>query len=207
MSLAAEKASRRSTADPPVMLPLVRQRLRNNCETAALSMLLVARGVRVGQLVLQRQLRRSGPLDPIPASAGGLATWSDPDLGFVGRADGGGTSGGFGVYEGPIRALAARYGVRLTELRGVKPGRLYARLRAGRPVLAWIGLREGPYRSWVTPLGRKITVNFGEHTVVLTGMRGNTVLVNDPLTGTRLTWLKGNFERLWSRLGRRAVGV
>ena len=37
-------------------LPVVKQALRNNCETAALSMLLAVNGKRVDQLALQRQL-------------------------------------------------------------------------------------------------------------------------------------------------------
>jgi hypothetical protein len=66
----------------------VPQLLRNNYETAALSMLLATRGVSVDQLTLQRRLRRSGPLDPQPGDAGRLPIWGDPDLGFVGRANG-----------------------------------------------------------------------------------------------------------------------
>lgn len=81
-------------------VPVVRQLLRNNCETAALSMLLAARGVNVHQLTLQRRHPRSGPLDPQRRGAGRLPIWGDPDRGFVGRANGGGTNGGFGVYQG-----------------------------------------------------------------------------------------------------------
>lgn len=187
-------------------LPVVKQAFRNNCETAALSMLLVAAGVRASQLELQRRLPRSGPLDPLPV-AGGLPVWGDPDRGFVGRVAGGGTSGGFGVYPGPVRRLARRYGVALTDLSGAKPAVLFRRLLAGRPVLAWVGLSAGPYRSWRTPSGRRITVNFGEHTVVLTGLRGQRVELNDPLSGTRASWTRAQFVRLWERLGRRALGI
>jgi hypothetical protein len=48
--------------------------------------------------------------------------------------------------------------------------------------MAWVGLSEGPYRRWRTPQGKTIGVNFGEHTVVLTGIRGNRVLLK------RSTW-------------------
>jgi uncharacterized protein YvpB len=193
-------------AAPLRRVPVVRQLLRNNCETAALSMMLAAAGVNVHQLTLQRRLPRSGPLDPQPGGAG-LSLWGDPDRGFVGRAAGGGTSGGFGVYEEPIRRLALRYGVRLVSLTRAAPAALYRQLALGRPVMVWIGLSDGPYGSWHTPQGGTISVNFGEHTVVLTGLRGNRVVLNDPLVGRRRTWTRAHFEQLWTRLGRRSLAL
>lgn len=191
---------------PMGAVPLVRQAYRNNCETASLSMLLASVGVRVDQGTLQRRLRRSGQLDPL-VSADGTWTWGDPEKGFVGRAQGGGTAGGFGVYQGPIRRLAARYGVRLKGL-SRKPARiLFAELSRGRPVISWIGLSDGPYRRWRTPAGKLIRVNFGEHVVVLTSLRGNSLEVNDPLTGTRLVWTRAQFLAKWRLLGRRALGL
>jgi len=186
-------------------VPLVRQVYRNNCETASLSMLLASVGARIDQRTLQRQVRRSGPLDPI-VGADGAWTWGDPEKGFVGRPEGGGTAGGFGVYHGPIRALATRYGVRLTDLTRQRD-RLFAQLARGRPVMAWIGLSRGPYRSWRTPAGTRVTVNFGEHVVVLTRLRGNSITVNDPLTGSRLVWARAQFLAKWRLLGRRALGL
>jgi uncharacterized protein YvpB len=188
-------------------LPIVKQAFRNNCETAALSMLLAGRGVRVNQRTLQRQLPRSGPLDPQPSPDGGLETWGDPTRGYVGRVDGGGTAGGYGVYERPIRALARRHSVALRDLTRRAPRDVYRRLAAGNPVMVWIGLSDGPFRTWRSPAGGEVTANFGEHTVVLTGLRGNRLYVNDPLTGQRLTWTKAYFEDVWPRLGRRALSL
>lgn len=185
-------------------LPIVKQVFRNNCETAALSMLLAWDRVRVDQVALQRELVRSGPLDPYTTSSG-MLVWGDPDKGYVGRAEGGGVAGGFGVYQGPIRRLAAKRGARLVDLSRVPPATIYARLARGVPVMVWIGLSEGPYRRWVTPAGKQISANFGEHTVVLTGVRGANVTVNDPLVGQRTVWTKAAFETMWSRLGRRAL--
>lgn len=205
---AASAAQTRSQAAvlQPGPVPLYKQAYRNNCETAALSMLLGSAGVRVGQRKLQRELPRSGPLDPIVA-ADGTWTWGAPDEGFVGRVEGGGSAGGFGVYQGPIRRLATRYNVHLTDLSRKNIGTIVARLRQGRPVMSWIGLSEGPYRRWRTPTGRPISVNFGEHAVVLTGISNGMILVNDPLTGTRLRWTVDEYAAKWELLGRRALGL
>lgn len=183
----------------------VRQVLHNNCEATALSMLLAAAGHHVGQLVLQHRLPQSGPLDPEPVAGTTLFRWGDPERGFVGRPAGGGTEGGFGVYEPPIRALAARYGVHLLDMHGRSLATLRHALLAGHPVLAWVGLAAGPYLSWLTPSGRKITVNLNEHAVTLVGAGPGYVLVNNPLTGARERWSDELFSYRWRLLGRRAL--
>lgn len=185
-------------------LPVVKQALRNNCETAALSILLRARGVRVGQLELQRQVSKSAPLDP--RGSGSSMVWGDPQLGFVGRAEGGGPFGGYGVYQRPIKQLARRHRVRLADLSGRGAGAVYSRLLSGRPLMAWVGLMDGPYQSWRTPSGKRVNGNLNEHAVVLTGIsRAGRLAVNDPLTGEREQWSKAEFESMWRRLGRRAL--
>jgi uncharacterized protein YvpB len=188
-----------------IALRPVRQLLHNNCESTALSMLLAAAGVRVGQLRLQARLPRSGPLDPESVAGSRLFRWGDPERGFVGRPAGGGTEGGFGVYEPPVRALAARYGVRLLDLHGRSVAALRRAVLAGHPVLAWVGLAAGPFLSWLTPSGRKITVNLDEHAIVLVGAGPGYVLVNNPLTGERERWGNELFSYRWKLLGRRAL--
>lgn len=188
-----------------IALRPARQVLHNNCESTALSMLLAAAGVRAGQLELQARLPRSGPLDPEPVAGNGLFRWGDPEHGFVGRPAGGGTEGGFGVYEPPIRALAAGYGVRLLDLHGRSLAVLRHAVLGGHPVLAWVGLAAGPFLTWLTPSGRRITVNLNEHAVVLVGAGPGYVLVNNPLTGRRERWSDELFSYRWKLLGRRAL--
>jgi uncharacterized protein YvpB len=139
----------------------------------------------------------------VPGST--LFRWGDPERGFVGRADGSGPEGGFGVYEPPIRALAARYGVRLVDLHGKTVAALRAAVLSGHPVLAWIGLAAGPYQSWLAPSGKRVTVNWGEHAVVLVGAGPGYVVVNNPLSGERERWTEALFSYRWSLLGRRAL--
>lgn len=195
-----------TTVAATIATPVVEQALHNNCETAALSALLASAGTRVDQLELQRHVARSGPLDP--ETEHGHQVWGDPELGFVGRAAGGGVAGGFGVYQGPIKALAKHYGHGLVDLTGHQPRDLYARLLSGHAVMAWIGLSDGPYGTWQSPAGRHVRVNFGEHAVVLVGRHadGDVDVVN-VLNGTRERWTPAGFEAAWALLGRRALAT
>ncbi len=188
-----------------VSAPVVRQALHNDCEATALQILLASVGVHSDQLSLQRQLPRSGPPDPIERQ--GQRVWGDPELGFVGRADGGGTAGGYGVYQRPVAAVARLHHVSLTNLSRQAPQALYRRLRAGHAVMTWIALSFGPYGTWRSPQGRLVHANFGEHTVVLTGVTRHTVRLVNPLHGTRETWTRADFEARWRALGRRALAA
>lgn len=189
-----------------IRAPVLAQKLRNNCESAALEVLIATMGRRVDQLVLQRALPRSGPLDPVGVGAGRV--WGDPELGYVGRADGGGAAGGFGVYPAPVRRTAARFGAATHILGNRSPNAVYDQLLAGHAVMAWVGLSAGPYGQWRSPRGRSVKVNFGEHTVVLHGVRPDgRLLVSNPLEGTRETWTRSTFELMWRRLGRRALAA
>lgn len=202
-SVPARSGGQRAPSEPrvpPSAVPVVQQKLRNGCEAAALSILLDALGRPVDQLAVQRTFRRSGPADPV----GGV--WGDPDRGFVGRAAGGGVAGGFGVYPGPVAAAARRLGQRLRDLTGEPVAKVYDELRAGNPVMVWVGLSDGPYGSWTSPAGRAIRVNFGEHTVVLAGLtRSGRIIVSNPLHGTRDIWSRMTFEGRWKLLGHRAL--
>ncbi len=186
-------------------IPVIKQALQDDCEATALSMLLRFTGKRVDQLTLQRQVAHSRPLDPEVGPDGEV--WGDPSVGFVGRADGGGPGGGFGVYQGPIAALARKHGLDPRDFTGKSPKAIYASLLAGKPVLAWVGLSEGPYATWHSRSGALVSVNYGEHAVLLTGVDAESVTVNDPLSGERLTWPKSEFEAMWELLGRRALAA
>jgi len=189
-----------------ITAPVLKQKLHNNCEAAALQVLLATAGVRADQLRLQAELPRSGPLDPRETGAGRV--WGDPNAGFVGRADSGGPAGGFGVYQGPLAGVARRHGVLLKDLSGTTPGRLYAHVLSGHAVLAWVGLADGPFGRWNSPNGRTIEVNFNEHAVVITGIgRDGLLSVIDPLQGKRTVWSKTQFEALWARINKRALST
>lgn len=189
-----------------IQAPVIAQALRNNCESAALEILLATAGRRIPQLRIQDVFPTSGPIDP--TGEGAARIWGDPDLGYVGRPDGGGLAGGFGVYQGPVRATANRLGVALKDISRRPLSEVVRHVRAGRAVMVWIGLSDGPYAQWRSPGGRAIRVNFGEHTVVLVGVTADGRLrVVNPLEGTREIWTLEEFEQRWSLLDRRALAV
>jgi uncharacterized protein YvpB len=196
----------RTPISSSVRAPVVAQQFRNNCESAALEVLLATTGLRVDQIELQRRLPRSGPRDPVDGPDGRV--WGDPELGYVGRPEGGGVAGGFGVYQRPVRRLASALGRRLEDLSGANPSAVYQRVLSGRAVMVWIGLSEGPYGEWRSPAGGTVRVNFGEHTVVITGITADGSLrVVNPLYGTRERWSRQEFETMWARLDRRALAA
>lgn len=189
-----------------IRAPAVRQAQANTCESAALEILLATSGTRIAQRRLQAAFPASGSLDPV--GTGPSRVWGDPDKGYVGRADGSGVAGGFGIYPRPAAAAARKLGRKLDDLTGSDARRIYARLLRGRAVMTWIGLSAGPYGEWESPDGKRIKVNFGEHTIVLAGMdpAGRLRVVN-PLRGTQELWSQTRFEAAWMLLGRRALGV
>lgn len=196
----------RAAVSSRILAPVIRQFGRNTCEAAALHVLLASTGLNVGQQRLQAAFPRSGPLDP--AGTGPERIWGDPDAGYVGRPEGGGAAGGFGIYPGPVAATARKYGRALDDLTATTPQRIYARLLAGRAVMTWIGLSDGPYGSWRSPRGERVQVNFGEHTIVLAGIaRNGDLRVVNPLQGTLERWTRARFEVAWQLLGRRALAV
>jgi uncharacterized protein YvpB len=169
-------------------------------------MLLQTRGVDAPQVHLVNQIKYSGPIDPQPVPGSKLFRWGDPERGFVGRYNRAGKAG-FGVYEPPIEQLSAKHGVHLIDLHGKGVDAVRAALLDGHPVIAWIDWSGSgkQHATWLTPTGKKITVNLGERAVLLIGAGPDYYWLNDPVTGKSykpsLSW----FSKRWDLLGRRAL--
>ena len=175
-------------------------------EVTALSMILTRLGHDVAQVKLVPKLPGNGPLDRQPVAGSKLFRWGDPELGFVGRPDGAGDKG-FGVYEGPIRKLAAPYDIHFDDLRGKSVDAVRKTLLEGHPVIAWVGGKSARPASWLTPSGKKITVDLGEHAVLIIGAGPDYFLLNDPLTGTQERWDTATFSPRFELIGRRALAL
>jgi uncharacterized protein YvpB len=178
-------------------LPVIHQVWRNDCESAALSMMLDGK---VSQERLQALLPKALPYLPDQNDAG-ETVWGNPNLGFVGPANG----GGYGVYHGPLLALARRFDPGTTNLTGAPIGRIIAALQHARPIVAWIQLGRSYPVTWRTPAGATIHANWAEHAVTLTGWRPGQIMYNNPWTGTTETFTVPQFTAVWHTLGDQAI--
>jgi uncharacterized protein YvpB len=177
-------------------LPVIHQAFRNDCEAAALAMML---NRKAGQLRLQRELPVARPYEP--STTAGRMVWGDPETGFVGNVQG----GGYGVYDLPLLALARRYDPGAENLTHARVAAVIRALRDGRPVVAWIPLGASAPWTWTTPSGTVVHANHAEHAVTLTGWRHGMITYHNPWTGSVETFSRWTFARLWRTLGDRAI--
>lgn len=186
-------------------VPYHRQEHALSCEVATLQMVLNYRGVAVTEAELIAQLPFATREPRGPGN-----TWGDPQQGFVGSLDGRMPNTGYGVYEGPIVALAR--GFRPAEvMTGASLTTLLELIAAGHPVIVWGTLSSGRDISWTTPDGARVTAIDGEHTRVLIGFTGplerpRSVLLLDPIYGS-MTMSRARFLANWALLGNKAVVV
>lgn len=191
-------AVRSSVVGVALVVPRIRQSMRNNCETASLSMLL--RGRR-SQDALQAALPIAQPIIP-GHSPSGAKIWGDPQLGFVGRVRG----GGYGVYDRPLFRLTRRFDRGAENLTGRPFADVVAALRAGRPVVVWLARGRSRPMMWRTPAGRQVAADAAEHAVLLVGwQKDGTLAYHDPLDGRRYEVGARALERRWRLLGGRAI--
>ncbi len=187
-------------------VPIYRQQHALSCEAAALRMAMATLGRKVAEDDLLAKLAR----DPTPRRvlADGSVQWGDPDLGFVGQWDGVFLKDGYGVYDGPIAALALAHGFEGTSHgAATDPARLYEALRQGFPSIVWVpyGLEVKDQGVWRTPLGRRIDWVVTEHAVVLAGVDAEGIYYADPMKPSLQRATYHAFEAAFGELGRRAV--
>jgi uncharacterized protein YvpB len=195
-------------------MPVYRQVMNLDCETAALQMGLAA----MGHTYSQDELFKAGPYDPrLPVMGpvvGGhktVAQWGDPYTSFVGRVDGADLiPTGYGVYFPVIASVARSHGAPNAYGReGFTPSEIYAVVAAGHPVVVWTETGWGhPYVGyWTTFDGqKKIRYSLIEHAVTLSGVSATQVRVNDPWKSGSQYWLsKREFESSWADFNNMAV--
>jgi uncharacterized protein YvpB len=182
--------------------------LANDCEAAALRMVLAAREIRVddeeilNQIGVDRvhyQFGRSGPLAGNPFRA------------FVGDPNGSETAGtGFGVYSPPVAAVAQHYGLGvLAAGQGVSVDQLRTQVAQGHPAIVWVDYlwHRAATTSYTAYDGVSVPyAGPGEHTVVVTGFSGDSVTVNDPARGQHSIPLD-TFAAAYATYGNMAVVV
>lgn len=190
--------------------------LKNGCEVTSLAMLLRYAGFSVSKMTLAAQIKRDrAPLVGTPTH---ILSWGDPNIGFVGSMSG--RSIGYGVYHGPIFALAQRYfrmrkkkNEYAVDLTGEPFSVLEHYLSQDRPVEVITNSHFIPESQatgfWVTyrgPRGEKVTINWDEHAVLLVGYSPSDVFINNPLTGQSDEAVpKEDFIEAWVQMGSQAI--
>ncbi|MEO6797990.1 MAG: C39 family peptidase [Candidatus Dormibacter sp.] len=189
-------------------VPVYRQSMNLDCETAALAMALAYSGHNYSQ---QELFNLETPDTRAPVVGGGrIQRWGDPYTNFVGNVNG--TDAypptGYGIYYPLILSIAHSHGApQATGGEGLFAPDIYQAVSAGRPVEVWVevGWYRPAVHTWTAWDGRSIRYTLDEHTVVLTGVSPTSVRVNDPWHGGQYWVDKATFESSWADFHNMAI--
>jgi uncharacterized protein YvpB len=206
VAAAAPRAWAPTPGNVTIPVPIYRQTRNLNCETAAMQMGLAYYGHYYSQDSLfayeNADLRRAQWIN-------GTLHWGDPYTNFVGDVNGSESAlTGYGVYYPVILAIARSHGVpNAYGGEGFSAATIYAELAAGHPVQIWIEARwsRPAVRTWVAWDGRTVRYSLAEHSVILTGVSGTSVRVNDDQFGSQYWVSKWTFETSWRDFNNMAV--
>jgi uncharacterized protein YvpB len=198
-----------SGTDPlTIPVPVYRQAMNLDCETAALQMGLAY----LGHSYPQEQLFAQENPDTRPPVVGGgvIQQWGDPYTNFVGNVNGTDhyPPTGYGIYYPVILSIAQSHGAPgATGGEGLSASSLYQAVANGQPVIAWVevGWYRPAIHSWTAWDGRSVRYSLDEHTVVLTGLTFTDVRVNDPWHGTQYWVSRSTFETSWADFNHMAI--
>jgi uncharacterized protein YvpB len=189
-----------------ISVPIYRQTRNLNCETAAMQMGLAYYGHYYSQDSL---FAYENPDLRAAQWINGVLHWGDPYTNFVGNVNGSETAlTGYGVYYPVILAIARSHGVpNAYGGEGFSAATVYAELAAGHPVQIWMEARwsRPAVRTWTAWDGRSIRYSLAEHSVILTGVSGTSVRVNDDQFGSQYWVSKWTFETSWRDFNNMAV--
>jgi uncharacterized protein YvpB len=191
---------------PPITLavPWSHQQYNLSCEEASLSMVLAF----FGHPTTEQQIFNQIGIDWQHYSAGN-AGGGDPYERFVGDPNGSQVrQTGYGVYWPPIDAAAGSFGAPVVQAgEGIAPATIYRAIRAGHPALVWVTYDMLPHvrADYQAYDGRSIPyAGPEEHAMVVTGIDGNAVRLNDPDRGQY--WVTfARFEAAYAVYGQMGV--
>jgi uncharacterized protein YvpB len=187
--------------------PAIRQypELPAGCEITSLAMLLQFYGVDRSKLDLADEMR----IDQTAITwglGGKIASWGNPNLGFVGNIYG--KSRGFGIYHTALFPLMQKYVSSAADVTGSDFATLEQQLSDGFPVVAWTTIDFAVPTEWVewdTSIG-PIRTTFKEHAVLLVGYDDQYVYANDPYNGKKASRIdKEAFVASWTAMGKQAL--
>ena len=191
----------RSAGAITIPVPLYKQTMNLDCETASLQMALAYRGHWYSQSYMF-QFLHADTRPPVKAADGSILQWGNPFVNFVGNVNGAEhLATGYGVYYPPVLWIANGLGdPTATGGSGYSASTIYQAVATGHPVQVWVEYQwvltwNGVWKAWDNT---KIHYSLREHTVVLSGVSDTQVRVNDPWPGTQYWIDKSTFERSWA---------
>ncbi|TME86266.1 MAG: hypothetical protein E6I47_00100 [Chloroflexi bacterium] len=166
-------AAPRTSGPITIPVPLYKQTMNLDCETASLQMALAYRGHWYPQSYMF-QFEHPDTRPAIKSADGTILQWGNPFTNFVGNVNG-----------------AEHTGTGCT---------IYQALASGHPVQVWVEYQwvRPAVNVWKAWDNAKIHYSLHEHTVVLSGLSDTQVRVNDPWPGTQYWIDKATFERSWA---------
>jgi uncharacterized protein YvpB len=189
-------------------VPLYRQDMALDCETASLQMALAALGHYYTQSDLF-SLENPDTRPPVMGENTHVIQWGDPYTNFVGNVNGSdAVPTGYGIYFPVIASIARSHGdPYAVGGEGYAPGTIYDAVAAGHPVQAWVETAWGRtyVGTWTAWDGRPVRYSLAEHAVVLTGVSPSSVRVNDPWRDATYWVSKSTFEISWADFNNMAV--
>ena len=177
--------------------PLIAQSHNLDCESAALRMALLAKGLDVSENWILGQMGadlRKAVVDQF----GDVLQWGDPYHTFVGNVNGlDYNATGYGVYYPPIATIDRGRSRPTLGREGWNPHDLYVEVAAGNPVVVWVPVYgywgSATTRAWTAWDGRQIRYTLVEHAMTLIGVNAaaGIVTLNDPEPRIRSDGLHG----------------
>lgn len=178
--------------------------LKNGCEVTSLAMMLSHAGINIDKVALSRQVKKD--TTEIKYNGNGtIATWGDPDVGFVGDITG--ITAGYSINPKPLLELVNKYvkGVNLTNL---DYSYIEKALNENKPVLAWVTsdfTTPEVNKTWKSG-DKTIKAYFNQHAVLLTGYDSEYIYYNDPLKDKPNQKVKKEvFKNIWKSTGQKAI--
>jgi uncharacterized protein YvpB len=160
-----------------------RQQYNLSCEESSLSMVLAF----YGHPTTEKQVLDQIGIDSVHYWAG-KPGGGDPYVSFVGDPNGSEVQQtGYGVYWPPINTAAGHFGATVARAgEGVAPSTIYSAVKAGHPAQVWVTFDLQPHArsDYQAYDGRTIPyAGPEEHAMVVTGIDGSGVRLNDPDRG------------------------
>jgi uncharacterized protein YvpB len=201
-----------------IAMPVDKQTMALDCETAALQMGLAALGHNYSQTDLfafEPQDKRSPILDPNNRKR--VVQWGDPYTSFVGNVNGSDLGPtGYGIYYPIILSIAKSHGAP-SSIGGeaMTAAQVYSAVANGHPVLVWVETGwenaraagyTGVWTSWPDTGSKPIRYSLIEHVVTLSGVSATQIRVNDPWKSGSQYWFgKAAFEASWADFNNMAI--